>query len=76
VSVADPPGTAPPPAGRRGGQVQSVVSLESGASAAPDLSPLPVATGHRYTVTVNVSLPPGQADPAGSVQEFLVEIAS
>jgi hypothetical protein len=25
---------------------------------------------------VNVSLPPGQADPAGSVQEFLVEIAS
>ncbi|HEY4929891.1 MAG TPA: hypothetical protein VIH95_12160 [Acidimicrobiales bacterium] len=76
VSVADPPGMAPPPAGRRGGQVQSVVSLDSGASAAPDLGPLPVAAGHRYTVTVTVSLPPGQADPAGSMQQFLVVIAS
>ena len=76
VAVADPAGTAPPPAGSRGGRVQAVVSLASGSSSAPVLAPLPVATGHVYTVTVAVSTPPGQVDPAGSTQEFLVQIAS
>jgi hypothetical protein len=80
VSVAvvqsDPVGTAPPPVGQRGGRVETVVAIASGASSAPDLAPLPVASGHLYTVTVSVSLPPGQTDPNGAVQQFLVQVAA
>ena len=66
--AADPAGTAPPPAGSRGGRTQAVVSLASGSSSAPALAPLPVAAGHVYTVTVAVSTParsgrPGRLDP-------------
>ncbi|MGA2835803.1 MAG: hypothetical protein ABSF84_04325 [Acidimicrobiales bacterium] len=75
VALSDPPGTAPPPAGRRGGRVQAVVAIASGSSAAPTLAPLPVASGHQYTVTVSVSLPPGQVDPTGATQMFLVQVA-
>jgi hypothetical protein len=74
VAVADPVGTTPPPAGLRGGRVQAVVVLASGSSSAPSLGPLPVGAGHRYMLTVAVSLPPGQQDPAGSTQQFLVEV--
>lgn len=75
VATADPPGTAAPPAGSQGGRVQAVVVLASGSSSAPVLGPLPVSAGHRYLLTVAVSLPPAQLDPAGSTQQFLVEIA-
>ncbi len=75
VALSDPPGTAPPPTGQRGGRVQAVVAIASGASTAPDLPALPVASGHQYTVTVSVSLPPGQVDPTGATQEFLVQVA-
>ena len=74
VAVADPPGAAPPPAGAQGGRVRAVVSLASGSSAAPPLGPLPVGAGHRYMLTVAISLPPGQIDPAGSSQQFLIDI--
>ena len=74
VTTADPAGTAPPPPGARGGRSQSVVAIAPGGSSAPDLAPLPVASGHLYTLTVSVSLPPGQADPTGSTQRFLVEV--
>jgi len=74
IAPADPPGTTAPPAGSQGGRVQAVVELASGSSSAPVLGPLPVAAGHRYLVTVAVSLPPAQQDPAGSTQQFLVEI--
>ena len=74
VAVADPPGTALPPAGLRGGRVQAVVALASGSSSAPVLAPLPVGRGHRYTLTVALSLPPGQTDQRGSTQQFLVDV--
>ncbi len=75
VAPADTPGTAAPAPGARGGRRSATVEVASGSSAAPDLAPLPVAGGHTYTVTVAVTLPPGQADPAGSTQQFLVQIA-
>lgn len=74
VAMADPPGTAVPPTGSQGGRVEAVVVLASGSSSAPVLRPLPVSTGHRYLLTVAVSLPPGQLNPAGSTQQFLVAI--
>ena len=75
VATADPAGTAAPPAGSQGGRVQAVVGLASGTSSAPTLGSLPVSAGHRYLLTVAVSLPPGQQNPAGSTQQFLVAIA-
>ena len=75
VSLSDPPGSAPPPAGRTGGRSRATVSIASGASAAPSLAAVPVASAHRYLVTVSVSVPPGQADATGSTQQFLVEVA-
>lgn len=74
VVPADPAGTAPPPPGARGGRSRAVVAIAPGASSAPTLAPLPVAQGHRYMLTVTVSLPPGQADPTGSTQQFLVQV--
>jgi hypothetical protein len=74
VTPSDPAGTAPP-SGKVGGRSQATVSLASGSSASPDLSPLPVSSSHRYLVTVTLSLPPGQADTAGSTQSFLVQIS-
>ena len=76
VAPADPAGTTPPPVGQRGGRSQAVVSIASGSSSAPALAPLPVASGHTYTLTVAVTLPPGQADPAGATQQFLVQVAT
>jgi hypothetical protein len=75
VSPSDPPGSAPPPVGETGGRSQATVSIASGASAAPSLDALPVASAHRYLLTVLVSLPPGQADPTGSTQQFLVQVS-
>jgi hypothetical protein len=74
VTPADPTGTAPPPAGRAGGRSQATVAIASGSSASPTLSPLPVSSGHRYMVTVTLSLPPSQADQVGSTQSFLVQV--
>jgi hypothetical protein len=74
VVPADVPGVAAPPAGRRGGLRSATVAVPAGSSTAPVLPPVPVATGHRYTVTVKVSVPPGQVDPAGSTQQFLVYV--
>jgi hypothetical protein len=76
VAVADTAGTAPPPAGDLGGKARGVVSLASGSSSVPDLAPLPVASGHRYTVTVAVSIPPGQLDASGSTQQLLVTVSA
>ena len=76
VAPADPPATTPPPVGQRGGRSQAVVSIASGSSSAPALAPLPVASGHTYTLVVAVTLPPGQADPTGATQQFLVQVAT
>lgn len=75
VRLSDPPGTAPPPVGRRGGRSQAVVAIAPGWSSAPLLHPVSVASGHRYTLSVSVSLPLGQADGSGSTQTFLVQVA-
>jgi hypothetical protein len=74
VAPADPAGSAPPPAGASGGRSSATVSIASGASASPVLRPLRVASGHRYTLSVSVSLPPGQADPTGATQAFAVQV--
>ncbi len=74
VVPADAPGEAAPPAGAQGGHSAAVVAVSSGSSTSPVLAPLPVADGHRYTVTVAVSLPPGQTDTTGSTQQFLVYV--
>jgi len=75
VAPDDPAGSAPPPAGGSGGRSSATVSIASGASASPTLRSLGVASGRRYTLTVSVSLPPGQADVRGSTQAFLVQVA-
>lgn len=75
LTLADPPGTAPPPAGTRGDKQVTKVSVRSGASAGVTLSPIAVASGHTYLLTVSVAIPPGQANPTGSSQELLVQIA-
>jgi len=74
VTLADPTGAALAPTGPQGGRVQAVVVLASGSSSAPVLGPLPVSPGHRYLLTVAVSLPPAQQNSEGSMQQFLVEI--
>jgi len=74
VVPTDVPGVAAPPAGHRGGRSSSSVSVASGSSTSPVLRAQPVTAGHRYTLTVRVSLPAGQADAAGSTQQFLVYV--
>jgi hypothetical protein len=76
VVLADPAGTAPPPVGAQGGRSRAVVAIASGSSSAPKLAPIRVASGHRYTLTVTVSLPPNQADATGATQQFLVQVAT
>jgi hypothetical protein len=75
LTLADPPGTAPPPAGTRSDKQSARVTVRSGASAGVPLPPLAVASGHRYLLVVTVAIPPGQANPAGSSQQLLVQIA-
>lgn len=74
VRPSGPAGASAPPADASGGRSSATVSIPSGGSAAPSLRPLPVASGHRYTLVVAVSVPPGQADPTGSTQAFLVQV--
>jgi hypothetical protein len=75
VALADPAGVAPPPAKATGGSSRAVVSLRSGSSRALTMPTLTVATGHSYTLTVSVAVPPGQELRDGSSQEFLVQIS-
>jgi len=75
VTPADPAGTTPPPAGGTGGRSRATIALAPGSSASPNLSPLPVTSGHRYSVTVTLSLPPSQANLAGTTQSFLVQVS-
>jgi hypothetical protein len=75
LTLADPAGATPPPAGAGGSGSRVVVTLEPGSSTAPPLAPLTVASGYRYTLTVALTIPPGQTDPTGSTQQFLLQIA-
>lgn len=76
VAPADDPGSTAIPSAGQGGRSRAVVTIASGASSAPSLAPLPVAPGHRYTLTVTVSLPPAQADAAGATQQFLIQVTA
>jgi hypothetical protein len=76
LTLADPPGTPPPPVGSSGGKRVTTVTVRSGASVGVALAPIAVANGHRYQLTVTVTIPPGQADPTGSSQQLLVQIAA
>ena len=67
-------GQSPPPSGHRGGSVDRRVDLRSGSSVALAMPALPVAGGHVYELTLTVSVPPG-ANPAGSSQQFLLQIS-
>ncbi len=73
LAVADPTGSAPPPASSTGGS-RATTSLRSGASEALTTADQAVSSGHRYTLTVSIAIPAGQADPTGSTQQFLLEI--
>ncbi len=75
IAPADPPGAPALPAGDDGGTSRARVSLAAGSSTAPDLRALRVASGHRYALTVSVSLPAGQVDPTGTLHRFLLQVA-
>ena len=75
LALADPAGTALPPAGARASTSRATIDLASGMSMALTLRPLSVADGHNYTLTVAVAVPAGQQDRAGSTQQFLIHIA-
>jgi hypothetical protein len=74
LAVADPAGTAPPPVDARGGKDQQRVTLASGSSVALTMPPLTVAGGHLYLLDVSVAVPTDQANPAGTTQQFLLQI--
>jgi hypothetical protein len=73
--LADPPGTAPPRSHDRGKTTDTTITLNSGASSAIFLPPLPVAAGHLYELTVAVAVPP-TANPLGATQKFLLQISA
>ena len=75
VTPVVPAGTAPPAPGERGGTTQTRITLRPGSSVALTLSPLPVAGGHLYELSLAVAIPP-EANPAGSSQKFLIQISS
>ncbi len=77
LAVADPPGTAPPPAGATGGRTRATAtSVRPGGSTAVTLPPLTVASGHLYGYSIAVVTPPSQASPAGSTQTFFLQITA
>ena len=55
--------------------LRRTISLLAGASMSVAMGPLRVVAGHEYVVTLAVSVPPGQADPAGTTQAFLVQVS-
>ena len=73
--LADPSGTAPPSAGSTGGRSRATITVRSGGSVALSMAPLAVAAGHRFSLTIAVATPPGQADTTGSTQEYLLQIS-
>jgi hypothetical protein len=75
LTPADPAGSAPAPPGARGGRGQVKVTVRSGASVALSFPALAVAGGHRYLLDLAVAVPPDQYDPAGTTQQFLLQIA-
>ena len=75
LRLADAPTTAPPPSGASGSSARTtVITIASGQSQALSFPPLTVAGGHLYTLTITLSPPTGQANQAGTSQQFLLQI--
>jgi hypothetical protein len=75
LKLADAPGTVPPPAEASGSSARTTITTAvSGQSQALSFPALTVASGHRYTLTITLSPPTGQANPAGTSQQFLLQV--
>jgi hypothetical protein len=79
LALADPAGTALPPADARGGRSHTVLSIRSGTSRALTLSPMRVDGGHFYSLDVSITIPASQkSNPdgtRGTSQQFLLQIS-
>lgn len=76
LALAEPTGAVPPPVGASGSSARTMVNTVSGQSQSLSLPALNVAKGHNYTLTVTLTPPTGQADRAGTSQQFLLQIVS
>ena len=76
LALAEPTGAVTPPVGASGSSARTKVTTVSGQSQSLSLPALNVAKGHNYTLTVTLTPPNGQADPAGTSQQFLLQIVS
>jgi len=76
LALAGPAGAGPLPAGTSGSSARTVVTTVSGQSRSLDLPALDVAKGNNYTLKVTLTPPAGQEDPAGTSQQFLLQIVS
>jgi hypothetical protein len=75
LRLADAPGSATPPPGASGSSARTTITAAvSGQSQALSFPALTVASGHLYTLTITLSPPTGQANPAGTSQQFLLQI--
>ncbi|HWE70845.1 MAG TPA: hypothetical protein VG205_10800 [Acidimicrobiales bacterium] len=74
LRLADGPGAPAPPAGAAGSSARTTVSALSGQSQALPFPGLTVAGGHLYLLTVTLVAPAGQQNPAGTSQQFLLQI--
>ena len=75
LALNDTAGAALPAPAARGSASHAIVSLGSGSSSVVPLAPMVVASGHRYTLTMRVALPVTQVNPAGSTQQFVIQIS-
>jgi hypothetical protein len=74
LAMADAPGTGPPPPGASGSSARTTVTTLAGQSRALSFPALTVAGGHNYTLTVRLNPPTGQANLAGTSQQFLLQV--
>ena len=74
LRLADGPGAPAPPAGAAGSSARTTVSALSGQSQALSFPGLTVAGGHLYLLTITLAPPAGQQNPAGTSQQFLLQI--
>lgn len=74
LRLADGPGAPAPPAGAAGSSARTTVSALSGQSQALSFPGLTVAGGHLYLLTIALAPPAGQQNPAGTSQQFLLQI--
>ncbi|MHB1711182.1 MAG: hypothetical protein ACYCV7_07245 [Acidimicrobiales bacterium] len=74
LTLADLAGTPAPRGNAAGSSHRTVVTVVSGQSLALSLSALSVVRGHDYLLTIELVPPAGQANLAGTSQQFLLHI--